>query len=199
MTELTKYRIIGLTGMSGAGKSTVGKVFSQSGFFWIDCDKCAREVAAEQPFLAELAERFSPEVINSDGTLDRRKTAELIFSSEDKRLLYNKIIYPYIAYNILDKIKTVGCDILLDAPTLFEARLDPVCTAVVSVLADKELCCERIIKRDGISREQAKARLSSQHTAEFFRERSDYCIENNGTVDELIQAAENAARQLKGN
>lgn len=198
MTELTKYRIIGLTGMSGAGKSTVGKVFAQSGFLWIDCDKCAREVAAEQPFLAELAERFSPEVIK-DGTLDRRKTAELIFSSKDKRRLYNKIIYPYIAYNILDKIKSAGCDILLDAPTLFEARLEPVCTAVVSVLADKELCCERIIKRDGITREQAKARLSSQHTAEFFRERSDLCIENNGTEDELIQAAENAARRLKGN
>ena len=87
---------------------------------------------------------------------------------------------------------------MLDAPTLFEARLELLCDRIVGVVADTENCVRRIVLRDNIPEELARARLSSQHGAEFFRERSDIIIENNGTAGELRKSAEEAARILKG-
>lgn len=191
--------IVGLTGMSGAGKSTVCRVFRVNGFEIIDCDKCSREVAVQgMPLLSELSDRFSPEVILPDGSLDRRKTSEIIFHSLGKRALFNKIIYPYITYNITEKIKSSGGLILLDAPTLFEARMDLLCSSIVSVTADIENCIKRITARDGIPEELAKARLQSQNSADFYRERSEYCLENNGTQEQLFAAAEDIVKKLKG-
>ena len=191
--------VVGLTGMSGAGKSTVCRVFADSGFEIIDCDKCAREVTEpESPALTELSERLSPELIRSDGTLDRRRTSEIIFNDPEKRRLFNKIIYPYITYNIADKLRRSREYVLLDAPTLFEARLELLCGCIVSVTADISLCADRITSRDKIPRELAEARLRSQHDAGFYRERSDFCLENNGTQEQLYSAEEKVVRILKG-
>lgn len=191
--------IVGLTGMSGAGKSTVCLAFAESGFDVIDCDLSSREVVLPgSPALTELHDRLSPELILPDGTLDRRKTADLIFHSEEKRALFNKIIYPYITYNIAEKLKRAGDCSLLDAPTLFEARLEFLCGSIVSVTADPEICVQRIMKRDGIPEELARARLKSQHGADFYRQRSSFCIENNGTQRQLSEAALGVISQLKG-
>ena len=186
--------------MSGAGKSTVCKVFAENGFEIIDCDKCSREVVLPgSPALAELRDRLSPELILADGTLDRRRTSQLIFRDREKRELFNKIIYPYITYNIREKISGGGSLIMLDAPTLFEARLEFLCAKIVSVIADSKACVKRIMLRDDIPEELAKARLASQHDAAFFRERSDVCIENNGTPEQLRSVAESALKILEGN
>lgn len=185
--------------MSGAGKSTVSRVFAECGFDIVDCDLSAREVVLPgSPALEELRCRLSQELILQDGTLDRRRTSELIFHDPEKRALFNKIIYPYITYNILAKIKHSGRFVMLDAPTLFEARLEFLCDRIVGVIADGENCVRRIMLRDNIPEELARARLSSQHGADFFRERTDIVIENNGTALELRNSAEKAARILKG-
>ncbi|MGN1422096.1 MAG: dephospho-CoA kinase, partial [Oscillospiraceae bacterium] len=198
MLTLSENRIIGLTGMSGAGKSTVARVFADNGFTVVDCDECAREAAACKGFLDELARRFTPEVIDPDGTLNRRKTAALIFAKAENKARYERIIYPYITHIIIERVRAARGDVLLDAPTLFEARLDWLCDSIVSVCAEKQACARRICARDGLDPEQAAARLSAQHDAAFFRERSDRCIENNGSREELAAAAEQAAAALKG-
>lgn len=183
--------------MSGAGKSTVCKVFAENGFDVIDCDLSAREVVLPgSPALLELGERLCADIIKSDGTLDRRMTSELIFHDSEKRALFNKIIYPYITYNISEKIKLGGKFVLLDAPTLYEARLDFICDSIVSVVADFEKCVDRITRRDNIPAELARARLSSQHDANFYRSRSLFCIENNGTERELRTAAERISQEI---
>ena len=87
---------------------------------------------------------------------------------------------------------------VLDAPTLFEARLEFLCGSIVSVTADPENCVQRIMKRDGITEELARARLKSQHGEEFYRQRSGFCIENNGTQRQLAEAAQGVISQLKG-
>ena len=184
--------------MSGAGKSTVARVFAENGFAVVDCDECAREAAARRDFLGEISRRFSPEVIDPNGRLDRRKTAALIFAEAENKARYERIIYPYITHIIIEKVRAARGDVLLDAPTLFEARLDWLCDSIVSVCADREACARRICARDGLTPEQAQARLSAQHDAAFFRERSDRCIENNGSREELAAAAAQAAAALKG-
>ena len=199
MINLPNVNIIGLVGMSGAGKSTVCRRFEENGYRIIDCDIAAREVA--QPhglFLREVAQRISAELINADSSLNRPKTAELIFNDADARALYNRIIYPYITYNVIEKIRSAGGNVLLDAPTLFEAGLEMICTHIVSVCADRSVCEQRIIRRDGISPQLAAARLASQHDMEFYKERSDFCIVNNGTAEELFAAADAVIRSLKG-
>lgn len=199
MIKLTDKKIIGLIGMSGAGKSTVCRIFADNGYNVIDCDISAREVVQiGYQSLAELHDELSPDIIAEDGTLDRRKTAELIFNDAEKRMTFNRIIYPYISCNVMEKIKASDCDVLLDAPTLYEAGLEGICDDIVSVCADTAVCIERIMQRDGITKELAAARLGSQHDISWYRERSTYCIINNGGKDELFAAAEIVIKALKG-
>lgn len=182
--------IVGLTGMSGAGKTTACGVFTREGFCAIDCDIIARRVVDRgKPALKEIAAAFSDDVITPEGRLDRAKVADIVFSDEEKLKLLDRLIYPYITFYIVAAVRELsrigGNLILLDAPTLFESGADVMCDVIVSVTADKELCAERIMKRDGISREKAEKRLSSQHGADFFREHTQYCIENSGDIAEF--------------
>lgn len=198
MVNLPNIMIIGLTGQSGAGKSTVCNVFAESGFDIINCDDIARKTADNRRFLDEISRRFSENLLNSDGTLNRAATAKLIFTDNEKRGRYQRIIFPYIINEIVCRIKSAKGNILLDAPTLFEAKLDMVCDRIVSVTADTDKCAERIVKRDGITCEQARERLSSQHSAEFFRERSDFDIENNDTLRQLLERTTEVIDKMKG-
>ena len=196
MLDLPNINIVGLTGMSGAGKSTAAKLFSENGFTVIDCDLIARKVAQNKAFLKELSERFDERLLNSDGTLDRKKTAEVVFKDKDKNKKYFGIIFPYITYVILDSLRSLTGDVIIDAPTLFEAKMDIICGCVVSVVASEQTCIKRIAARDNLSEEQAKLRLSAQHGEKFFRENSDFVIENDGgdlseKVDKIIRTIRN--------
>lgn len=184
--------------MSGAGKSTVCGAFKENGFSVIDCDVIARRVADKPEFLAEIGSRFTQKLLTEDGALDRPAVAELIYNDERCRDKYQRIIFPYIVYDIIQEIKRAESDVLLDAPTLFEAKLDMICKGIVSVCAPIDICAKRIAARDGISGEQAAERLSAQHSADFFRGRSDFLIENNKTVKELYSAAAKIIDKLKG-
>lgn len=198
MVSLPNIMIIGLTGQSGAGKSTVCNVFAESGFDIVNCDDIARKTANDRCFLGEISRRFSEDLLNSDGTLNRAATAKLIFTDSEKRGRYQRIIFPYIVNEIVRRIKSAENSVLIDAPTLFEAKLDMICDEIVSVTADIDKCAERIIKRDKISPEQARERLSSQHTADFFKKRSDFNIENNGTLRQLIERTAEVIDKMKG-
>ena len=184
--------------MSGAGKSTVCEVFRLRGFSVIDCDRIAWEVAADRDFLNELQSRFPAKVLNEDGSLDRAATAKSIFGDDSRRKLYNSIIFPYIIYRIIREIRSADGDVLLDAPTLFDAELEMICTATVGVTASAEICVKRITERDNITPERAAERLSAQRESEFFTKHCDHIIENNGTVGELIERAERITDNLKG-
>lgn len=182
--------IIGLTGMSGAGKTTACTVFSDFGFSIINCDMVSRIVVEkEKPALKELIVRFGESAVLSDGTLNRKYIGNLIFSDEKERYAFNEIIYPYISYEmIITAIKYIESGsrvIILDAPTLFESGTDCLCDYIVSVVSGIESCIERIRKRDNLTSEEAKNRLLSQNPPDFYRSKSDFCVENTGSVDEM--------------
>lgn len=194
-----KVKVIGLTGMSGAGKSTACKAFKAEGFAVIDCDLICRDIVEKgKPCLYEIAEEFGNSVLNEDGSLDRAETGRMIFSDDEKRELLDGIMYPYVSYIV---IKTItGMDkgfVVLDAPTLFESGIDSVCDVIVSVAAEKEVLLKRIEARDNISREQAENRLASQHEISFFSERSDYLIENNGSSEEFFSKVMKTIKMIK--
>ncbi len=198
----TRARVIGLTGQSGAGKTTVSRVFSQNGFAVIDADIISREVTEKgQPCLTELSEAFGSDIINPDGTLNRKRLGSIVFSDREKLRQLNGIIYPYIIYRIISRIDELSEEgrelILLDAPTLFEANADDLCDLIISVTADESIRMSRIIARDGITPEAAKKRFESQYSEHFFVNHSDFVIINNKTPDVLAAKAEEVAGKIK--
>ena len=193
--------VIGLTGQTGSGKTTVCEVFERKGFAVINADLTARKVVEKgKPCLTEIAKTFGSDILQSGGTLDRRKLGGIVFNDKSKLELLNNIIYPYITEDIKADIKRFEQQgkrlILLDAPTLFESGADKLCGVIVSVTADDDIRLGRIMSRDGITEEQAKARMASQHTEEFFRNNSDFVIDNSGEVEKLYKQAEIIADKI---
>lgn len=199
MSIVNNCIIIGLTGQSGSGKSTVSSYCADNGFYIIDADKLSREVANNKHFLNEVINKF-PDCV-TDGKLDRPQTAALIFSNPEALDDYTSIIYPYISQLVFDRMYDATQKeykyLLLDAPTLFESGLDDICDAIVSVTADYDVLVDRIVKRDGISKEVAKLRLSSQKASQWYALKSDYVIENNSSQDELMISAINVIKKIK--
>lgn len=179
--------IIGLTGSSGSGKSIAAEFFAEKGFFIIDYDRISREICNPgEPCLMELTENFGCDIIDDEGKLLRKKLGEIVFSDKEKLTLLNSITHKYILQKS-DALKEQNShrDIIMDAPLLFEAGLEKQCDYVVSILSDREIQIQRIMDRDGISRETAIGRIASQHSHEYFEEKSDFCIYNNSTRQEF--------------
>lgn len=181
--------IVGLTGQTGAGKTTACLEFEKSGYKIINADKIARQVMEkDSPCLNETVKAFGERILNSDRTLDRKALAQIVFSDKKSLLLLDEISYKYINEEVMRKIKEYGeNDILLDAPTLFESGENKYCDVIVSVTASDSIRLERIMKRDNITENAVKKRMDSQKNTEFFIKNSHYIIENNGSQDELIK------------
>lgn len=185
-----KSMVIGLTGQTGAGKSTVSAYLRENGIAVIDADKTARDVVETgSACIADIALEFGCEYINMDGTLNRKKMAKTVFTEKEKLKKLNALMFPYIIERIQDEIKQLRQKgepiIVLDAPTLFESGADKDCDYVVSVTADPALRMQRIVRRDNLTQEEAMQRISAQHDEEYYKSRSWKVLENNGSVDEL--------------
>lgn len=191
MSIKNNVTVIGLTGMSGAGKSAVCGIFKDKGFEIADCDLICREIVEKgKPCLSEIADKFGSEILTDNEELNRSRLAQIIFSNADKRLALNGIMYPYVSYIVIKSIMAAKHNyVVLDAPTLFESGINDICDIIVCVVASKSVLIRRITERDNISAELAEKRLNSQNPPEYYAERSDYAIVNNGTREELVNSA----------
>lgn len=187
--------VLGLTGQSGAGKGEFSRVIGEyEGVCILDTDKVARQVVCKgQPCLKELADFFGCEILCSDGTLNRKRLAEIAFSDEKKHLELNRITH----FHIVQKIKqwleicvkdNVKCAVI-DAPLLFESGVDSLCHITLGIIAPYEQRLERIVRRDGLDEKNARLRLDSQPTDRFFREKCMYTLENNCDLHEFKEKA----------
>lgn len=176
-------KIIGLTGLTGAGKSTVAQKLIAYGCYHIDADKVAREVINNNESVKnKLKERFGSDVINTDGTINRPLLASRAFADEQSTLDLNDITHPAVIEEIKSIIKDmeeVGYrGIIIDAIALFESGLDSLCDFNVTVIAPKEIRLERIMKRDNITEEKALERINAQKDESFFTSRADFVLWN---------------------
>lgn len=194
--------IVGLTGQSGAGKGEFSRIFkSFDGVYCLDTDTTAREVVEKgKPCLKELCEYFGNEILESDGTLDRKKLASIAFADEEKHKNLNRITHFYVVEEIkkwLDDVKKEGAKVaIIDAPLLFESGADSLCDITVGVLAPYTTRLKRILKRDKIDKKSAKLRLDSQPKDEFFEEKCDYIIANNGSLKNLSIKSESVIKEI---
>ena len=184
---------LGITGRSGCGKSTVTAVFAAHGVPLADADQISREILLPgSPLLPALAERFGADILKADGTLDRRKLGQAVFSNPAELEALNAISHRHIMSDVARRLRGLresGCRAaVFDAPQLFEAGADQLCNVIVSVLASAEVRLGRVTRRDGISDHDARMRMAAQKPESFFRAHSDYVIENNGGTEALTAA-----------
>ena len=179
-------KIIGLTGNSGSGKSTVSKIFSENGGYIIDADKIAHtNIKKGNTAYNEIREAFGEEILSDDKEINRNKLAEIVFSSDEKLSLINKISLKHILKKISDEIDEISKNpkgykfIVIDAPLLIETGLNQVASEVWVILSDYETKLNRIIKRDKITKNLAKKRLSKQTSQDKLKTYADIIIENN--------------------
>ena len=189
---------IGLCGSSGSGKGYVCKKLRSYGAEHIDTDKVYRElVYAGSPCLKELCQCFGEDILNDDGTLDRRSLSSKVFEGEgakERLKQLNDISHRYIrteTKRLISEFSTSGAwAVLIDAPVLFESGFDDMCDCTVCVTAPTDLKIKRITERDGIAVSKAEARLLSQLTDDELRDRCDYEIVNDDSGDLIIRLEE---------
>ncbi len=188
--------IIGLTGPTGAGKSSLTEIAQAQGFKVIDCDKTARKATEKgTASLKAVADAFGSDILNQNGELDRKALAEKAFKTKESTELLNQTLLPFIVKLVKAECNTER--VLLDAPTLFESGLDSECDATISVLADTETRLGRIMERDGISKEDALLRISAGKTDGFYKENSDYILYNNGNLKVFLKEFEDILNLIK--
>lgn len=183
--------IIGLTGPTGSGKTQITEiVYSNfSNVFIINADKVAHKVIVENlDCKKNIIETFSNVILNADGSINRKKLGQIVFSNKHKLAKLNKIMFPYITISILNLVANVQKNyklILLDAPTLIESGLDKICEKVIVVVANRSVRKNRIIERDNLTDLQANSRLNNQLKYNEYLSKADYIIYNNRDIEYL--------------
>ncbi len=183
---------LGLTGPTGAGKSTVARLLEQNGIPLVDADAIARTVTEKgSPVLSALADTFGKDILFPDGSLDRRALAAVAFSSKENTERLNAVSHPAILARIRRALAdATGDAVVLDAPLLFETGLDALCDHTVAIVADEAVRLARITARDGISEEAAKKRMAVQPDTAFYAAHADILLYNNGDRSPAMLASD---------
>ncbi len=196
-------RTVGLTGGIGSGKSAVTALLAGLGAVVIDADLLAREVVAPGTRgLAGIVEAFGPEVLLTDGTLDRPGLARRVFSDPDELKRLNAIVHPLIGDRTAEltaKAQVEDRPVLVhDVPLLVENGLDGMYDEVVVVAASEATQLDRLTRLRGMTRDDALARVRSQVSLEDRLRVADHVIQNDGPIDDLEPQVRALWRALTG-
>lgn len=175
-------KLVGLTGKTGAGKSTVSALLKEKGAYIIDGDIVARKVLVDNvALLNKLKDEFGCGIINPDGTLNRRALAKEAFSTPGKTEKLNSIMHPAINDFIFEEAEKAFSDydvVIVDAAAIIESGFVQKSDYLIVVHAPVEIRKERIIKRDGLSEGDADVRINGQKEDEFYLSKADFIFNN---------------------
>lgn len=201
-------KVIGVTGNHGSGKSTVSTIIkNNTGCTVISADIIAKKINVPgTEFYEKTVGVFGEEILNEDKTIDRKKMADKLFAEESLRLQMNVHTAKYagdeIRRMIKEEEKSGKNDILvLDAPLLFECKLDDVCDYIIAVVCEDEMSkIKRICERDRKRPAQARLRLSAQPDNEFYTSRADYVVDNTkfNAYFDLIKKVLKIVHEIRG-
>lgn len=196
------YKRIGLTGGIGAGKTTVSGYFSALGVPVVCADEIARDaLQKEGACYRRVIETFGEAVLCGDGTIDRKKLADIVFSNEEKRRMLNDIVHPYVRETMFDQANAMQAKngsgiVLFDVPLLFESGMDKDMDANILVVCNEETRIRRIMERDGMTRASAEARIRSQMPEDEKQPLTDFILENHSTQSNLEKQVEALYKKL---
>ena len=190
--------ILGLTGGIASGKSTVSNIFKKYGIYIADADKIAKELGNRKDVIDEIGKKISKTVIDENGIVDRAKLKEIVFSDKSKLEILNKIYHPKIREEFKKiKLNSSKNDIIIfDVPLLFETGMYTLCDKNILVYVNEDIQIERLIARDGITKELAKKIIDSQMSLDEKKSKSDILIENNDSLEELEKKVEMVYKKI---
>ena len=185
-------KVYGLTGKTGAGKSTVAEKLEKMGFCVIDGDKIARSITEKgKPAISMLANEFGCDIIEDDGSLNRKLLASRAFKDRESTAKLNAITHPIIKAEFekeLRKAEEEGFSFaVIDAAALLESSCKDLCEKIIVVTAPEEIRLSRILLRDGITKEQALIRINAQFPDEYYNEKADILIRNYPPYEKEIE------------
>ncbi len=184
-------RIIGITGGIGSGKSSVSAILSSLGARVVDADLLAREAVEKgKGALLEIAGAFGPEILDNEGTLDRKKLAELVFGDKDRLRDLNRIVHKAVTEKITGIVTEAvnrgeGGILVLDVPIPVEHGFIDVADEIWVVAADLETRIKRVMARSGMSYHEVMGRINSQMSDEEYMKIADKAVYNNGSIEDL--------------
>ena len=183
-------KVIGITGSSGSGKSTITKILSEElEAKIINADEVVKQMQEkDSEYYRKIVDLFGANILQEDGSLNRKKIAEIIFRDENKKEKLDKLTFKYVVEEIRQQVEKAKEEyIIIDAPLLIESGLNKICNIVIAVISKKQEQIKRICKRDNIEESIAKLRLEAQRDNEFYKTNADYIVENNGgKIDAIV-------------
>lgn len=186
-------KIIGVTGPTGAGKSLLCRCLEEKKIAYIDADAVYHSLLVPpSDCLNAIRRAFGDKVFSPDGNLDRNKLGKIVFKDKEKLSLLNRTVLGQVLTAIRQKISELDRKgvrvVAVDAPTLIESGFHKECDTVISVIAPPEVRMKRIMARDSIPAQKAAERINAQKSDDFYRENSDYVLENDGDADSFRSA-----------
>lgn len=183
--------IIGITGNSGSGKTSISKLLRKElNADIINADEVVKEMSMPgEIYYNEIVKVFSKDVLQENGEINKPKLADIIFKRNEKRDILNSLTFKYIVEEIktridLSKSKTV----IIDAPLLIESKLNEICDILISVIAEEDIKLKRICKRDNIDKKTALNRINAQPKNEFYIKNSNLVIiNNNSNIEKQVE------------
>ena len=176
--------VIGITGGTGCGKTTLLDVIRSCGGLVLDCAAIYHELLQTDAALLEAIGSRFPGTVEA-GVLQRKKLGAIVFSDPEALMDLNAITHKAVKREVVRRLETAGPLAAIDAIALFEGALAPLCDITVAVRAPEEARIARLTARDGITREYALSRIRAQKDESFFRARCGYVLENTGTQEEF--------------
>lgn len=188
---------VGLTGGIGSGKTTISDLFAELGADVIDTDEIARDLSRKgQPAVRQIEKRFGPEVIAKDGSLDRDRMRELVFSDPDARTALQRILHPLIRAEVQRRIAASGKPYaLVVVPLLVESRGYDFADRVLVVDCTEEQQIARVMQRSGLPRDQVEAIMATQANRKERLAAADDVINNDGAITALRSQVEKLHRR----
>ncbi len=195
--------IVGLTGGVASGKSTVSEIFKEEGAYLIDADRIARElVQPRTPAWHELRSAFGEEILQPDGSINRKKLFALVFSDPAKRAVLNRLLHPRIREETRRRMAEIGrrdpgAIVVIDAALLVETGSYREVDRLIVVRSSEARQIERLEKRDGMSREEAERVVAAQLPLEAKVKVADIVFSNDETIEETKRKARELFQELR--
>ncbi|MGB9935413.1 dephospho-CoA kinase [Thermodesulfovibrio yellowstonii] len=190
---------IGLTGNFGMGKSTVAELFKKLGAYVISADKIVETLLEEPEVIEEIKKLFGNEVI-TNGKLNKKYISSIVFENPLMRIYLENILHPRVFEKVDEIVKNIPqrgepIIVVVEAPIIFERGYQNKFDLIITVFTSEEIALERLEKK-GISKEEAFRRLKCQFPIEIKKSKSDYIINNSGTLEETAQQVEAIFQKL---
>ena len=187
--------ILGITGGTGCGKTTLLQCIAQADGVILDCDEIYHDLLRTDPELLRAIEGRFPGTVKN-GVLLRKVLGERVFSDENALADLNRITHSAVKAEVLRRLESCPTLAAIDAIARFEGGLAPLCNVTVAVTAPAEDRVRRLMIRDGISEEYARKRIAAQHDPRWFRERCDWVLDNDSTLEAFQEKCLAFLRQL---